>query len=69
MITANWNMIERYFWHKAIPLLSSGNRTVSTLVRIGGRIYPMVKKVGLPLKALFWATIGLSRDAWRVARR
>ena len=54
------NSLERYFWTIAIPLLSSGNRTVNAIVRIGGRIYPMLRETNLLLKTLFWGAIGLS---------
>lgn len=56
----NHNTIEKYFWQKTIPLLSSGNRAVAAVVRAGARLYPLVEQANLPLKALFWACIGLS---------
>jgi hypothetical protein len=61
MTTAqNKNVIEGYFWQTAIPLLSSGNRTIAAIVRVGARIYPILEQASLPLKALFWAWVGLS---------
>jgi hypothetical protein len=60
MTTANKNILERYFWHRAIPLLSSGNQTVTAMVRIGGRVHQILQNTSLPLKVLFWSAIGLS---------
>ena len=56
----NNNLIERYFWQKAIPLLTSGNRFMAAVVRTGDYILPRLQQSNFGLKALFWACIGLS---------
>ena len=56
----NSYLFERLFWKKAIPLLSSGNKMVESVIRAGARVFPLVQQSNLPLKALFWACIGLS---------
>jgi hypothetical protein len=52
--------IERIFWHQTIPMLSSGNRAVATLVNVGSYFYPRVQAANFFIKAIFWACIGLS---------
>jgi hypothetical protein len=58
-IPQNRNLIERYFWQKAIPLLTSGNRFLAGLVRTGDYVLPRLQQSGFFLKAIFWACIGL----------
>ena len=52
--------LEKAFWHNAIPLLSSGNRLVAAMINFGAYYYPRMKRISFALKAIFWASIGLS---------
>ena len=52
--------IEKVFWQAAIPLLSSGNRAVTTVLNFGAFYYPKIQQINFALKAAFWACIGLS---------
>lgn len=54
------NRIEKRFWHKTIPLLTSGNRAVATLINVGSHVYPIVHQASFVFKAVFWAWVGLS---------
>ena len=54
------NQLERVFWHRTIPMLSSGNRAVATLVNVGSYFYPRVQASNFIIKAMFWAILGLS---------
>ena len=54
------NQLEKLFWHKTIPMLSSGNKAVATIVNIGSYVYPRLQRSNFFIKALFWGCMGLS---------